>query len=69
MILVEVYKFYSERSSSKQNICGTVFAFNDQDIRIWAMAGESVFFYVCFIFTFKKEETIMPILFVKCTEQ
>lgn len=38
--------FNSERNS-KQDICGTIFAFNDQDIRIWAMSGESFFSYVC----------------------
>lgn len=33
-----------------QNIGGTIFAFNHQDIRIWAMSGESCsFMYIVYV--------------------
>ena len=34
--------FSSERDAV-QSVCGTVFAFNDQDIRLWTMDGEGIF--------------------------
>lgn len=30
-----------DTKNTQQDIGGTIFAFNDQDIRIWAMSGES----------------------------